>query len=436
MFYILGVLTPRLFSFKIKLFFQAIPMEIKLCEIEYDWNHSKFLVDPFSMPHQPKTVETALALWHEVEDVGNLADFTFKESLKIQAKILSMKISESEKNDFSQMVEFIWRQLYDFMPLLPLEFCKKNRWLLLKEKICWTPQGTIDKKTTFEALADVSDLPVEIRFQIAIKFCLEDRVNALAILMPANYLQKNKEWLPYVAGMDGIPYTKEHFDIRRNRSALKLFEIMMKSRNDLGSQYYWNRLSRKDETEVLKWKHLNIRLIFTNYLNRIQKRVLLRSELCGCLLVTSFLYFEWLHVFEACAKEILKRFVKKADLVVRYPLNISVGLIEQYIGYKKKYIQISAMLLEFVFKEYPTNTLSNDSNKKIINAMCILIQNGKVEFIKDFLKSVNKEWIELQFANCHNDMSDLMMIALDYGIYNHVISLMQMRQLTMYNSLQ
>ena len=63
---------------------------------------------------------------------------------------------------------------------------------LMKDKMHWTSQGTIDKKSTVQALADATDLDVETRFQIAVTFRLEDRVNQLSSQMPTDYLSKNR----------------------------------------------------------------------------------------------------------------------------------------------------------------------------------------------------------------------------------------------------
>ena len=129
-------------------------MEI-LYDLQYNWLQNKIIYDYPEKLYDLATIQAAVNLRYK-DKIGR------EETLKnVQKKLLSMILPVSVKNDVAQKVELIEEQLLKFVELLPPNFLKQSRWSVLKKKIYWTLQATIDKIKTAEALTDAIELNLE-----------------------------------------------------------------------------------------------------------------------------------------------------------------------------------------------------------------------------------------------------------------------------------
>ena len=171
---------------------------------------------------------------------------------ELQQRVALLELPETCKNGVSIKAELIGEQVIEIEGLLPDKFycVNQTKWHFMKAKLHWTWEGTIDKKSTAEAFVDSTDLNAKERFQVAIKFCLEDRINSLSIHMPTNYLQHwlyEGQPLPLIAAMDDTSIARRHFRLEQLRSDCihyfqnrysNLFEILLNEKIYPASCFY------------------------------------------------------------------------------------------------------------------------------------------------------------------------------------------------------
>ena len=183
----------------------------RLLNIKYDWRHCKVIRDSPETLFHLATRKVSLTFWYgESGDIMLLKE-RLKVEKKVREKIISMVLPEPCKESLLQMVELFKYHLQRLLLVLPYEF--KTMSNLLKPKICWTSQGTIDEISTAKALADATEIDVKIRFGIAVIFCLEDRVNALSVEMPQDYLDNNVSFRYLIEAMEDASDARKHFNI-------------------------------------------------------------------------------------------------------------------------------------------------------------------------------------------------------------------------------
>ena len=379
----------------------------ELLNIRYDWLHRRIIYESPQQLYKLAAAKVAVKLYCEVPNKLTGVNEIFR---KVQKNLRLMVIPEKFRTNVELITELMQEQLSKFIKFLPKEFSHKREWRLLKKNICWTSQGTIDKLNTAEALVDASDLDVTLRFQIATLFFLENKINALSIQMPQNYVVKNRDFYDKLSKMDGIPVAKKYFSISEVECDYKIcIKNMLELGNEFGYHYYWHRLSEQERFELLEPKFMNsipswcssfnfqLFIIFT-YCDIEGRLQLLEYEQYRCTLLDSLLDLQLLPIFDECVKEFLEYLT--LDYVVKLIKASAIRIPKSAKLYKKKYVKIGSMLFQHLCKEYSIITIPSHLLDMIFKSLQWLAEEGETELMKLFLDSVNKEWIEEQFNDC------------------------------------
>ena len=381
-----------------------------LMDLNYDWLYNKIIYNSPATLYQQSAVKISICLWRGQESINDIG--TQEIERLMQAKTTLLPLPESTQTDVGQIAKVNEEQLIQLMRLLPDRRFKKKWWILLKDKIVWTSQGTIDQQRTAEALADSADFDVETRFNTAVEFCLEDRINALTLQLPNDYnLIKNKEWVDEIAEMDdGILIAKKHFNIQESLPNYKeSFRKMLKKENYIGCYYYWHRLTDQDKLDFLRPEIVihhsfnssigyNVFFLFAHCDEARKLEILKHHRYCS-ILIGQLSQLRWLPIYEIFVKDVLNFSTKESVVEL---LEFSVQNIGVTITYKNKYVQICAMALHFLSKESSITNLQCQLHVQIINSMLILVREGEIQIVKDFLGSVNHEWIKNPFTLDYN----------------------------------
>ena len=223
--------------------------------LNYDWAHSKIICESPAKPYQFETAKSVLNLWYGALPDLNRISKTVRE---VQNRI-ELILPETCQNYAKQIAELVGEQLTELIKLLNLKnLLTENQisWHFMKDKLHWTLQGSINKKSTAEALAGAIDLNVETRFRIAVTFCLEDRINSLSVYLPTNYVETRRDDLLVIGAMDVDSIARKHFHIKSPASDFteyfqghysSHFTKALREKNDLASAYFWQFLTEQNK---------------------------------------------------------------------------------------------------------------------------------------------------------------------------------------------
>ena len=399
-----------------------------LLNLKCDWLHGKTVRDSPQTLYQLATVKITIALLYE-----DFVDFTAIERKikKVYEKLLLMKLPKRIGNNFGQTIELIGDQLFKFRRLLPDLFPIQNCcWL--RDIICWTSQGTIDKIRTAEELIETSELDVETKFQIAILFRLEDQINKFTTKLPHNFLEKNKKWLLNIAGIDRSSIAK-YFDFGLSETfpdSLECFQKMLEKSNEIGCYFNWKLLSEEEKLYVMTpdfidglYIHVdndsNYMLFLFTQCNKEQKLQLLQNEEYLYILMQQFLGLQWLAVFDVCLIDALNFMTVHSVLKLFYKTTKKVS---STIVDKKTYLEKCETILQFLSKDCSITTLSSASNNLIMNALWVLLQEGEINLVKNFLKSIENVWLAEWFSVCSYDLIYLIMEFFKFGMIEFLMT--------------
>ena len=398
----------------------------KLLDLQYDWLHSKIIF--YSPPTllQLALVKSAVIIYYEEADNFLEEIETYR---KVRNKIQVILIPETLRSHIALMAEIVHNQMKEFTRLLPREFSTNIGWIILREKLHWTSQGTIDKRSTAECLADMNDLDVIIRFRIALEFRLVDKINALAIKIPSKYCMKDREKFRKLVDMDDVTIAKRHFGISERVHDYKYcFKEIIRSGNELGYHYYWQHLSEQEIEDVLQpqfirnldgFYYYKFMLFIFTHCNIERKLQILQDENNCYILVTQLLGFQWLSFFDAFVTDALKRLT--VNSVVKL-LNESVKRMMPTRAYTKKYLQICSLLLQHLCKECSITSLQNCYLDMILECLHIGVEWGELQLVRIFLQSVDNEWIKKQFSDDNCSLRYFILAALKSGMIEVVFS--------------
>ena len=392
-----------------------------LVNLKYDWCRNQIIYNSPAPLRQLATVKAAVSIWYK-EEKWLVVDID-RVHKHLQGNIVPMMLPETIKIKVSEMVELIKNQLYDFLRFLPHECFKQNWWILFRDKISWTTQGTIDYKTSANALVDSVHLDKGTKFKIAAKFFLEDQINNLSIQMPRDYLEKNRNWVFYIVNLNGARIARKHFDIDFSFvDCMDCFKFMLRKGDNYGCCYYWQRLTEEEKLEVLhpsyEFRSFNELFIFTVYDKERRLQVLQDEEYCHDLL-NNLQSLEWFEIFDSCVSDSLEFFSVNSLAGL---FSNCVERIKSTIVYKKKYLHLCKLLLQSFHKQITTS--NENSNRTVIIALDKLVEEGEVKFTKDFLQSASIEWIQKVFSNelLSESLAELLFIFLKCGIIESILT--------------
>ena len=414
-----------------------------LLKVEYDWIHSKFILRSPQKLEELASVKIALRLWNKVdiseenEKSNEIETEIILAKLKVKENIHSMELPEFYEEILLQKSELIVKEWNDLVLTLPSKFRDLQNMLhSLSDKICWTTQGTIDKTTTAKALADATALGVKMRFEIAVNFCLEDRVNALSIKMPKDYLKNNEELRPYINSMHNASIARKHFKIFWFvPSYAECFRGMLLMSNFSACQYFWHYLNNEKKLSFLESSYIidasncYLLFLFTQFDNERRLQILQNEKYC-CMLAKQLLNLEWLFLFDACVKDALR--LLTIDSVVEI-LDESADKLFLETPYEKTYLRICSMLLKFLSKDCSITTLGSKTNDLMVHAMLTLMQNEKVKsrsykhqvevkLVKTFLESVSNDWIRKLYSLRSENFQEFIELSVRFELLEYIIS--------------
>ena len=397
-------------------------MEIFL-GLQFDWLQNKIIYNSPETLYHLTAVKTAVKFWNEEEIVEEIkGEVTTR---NIQKKILSLP--EPLKNKVAQKAELIEEQLLKFVELLPHNFLKQNRWTILKDQICWTSQGTVNKIKTAEALVDATELDMETRFQIAVLFYLKDRINTLSDQMPADYINKNRSWFYKIVSGDANLLANQHLDIVEALFCFNNF-FALKPYNELCCYYYWILLNEHEEYEFMKQESLYdiiYHFSYRDYLmfrfihcDRESRMELIQNENNLYILLEQFLGLRWLHFFNIFAKDVLK--LLSAESLGQL-LDYCMEKSKATIAFKKEYLQICTTILHSLTEKNLITELYYDSTTLIIHTLCHLMEEGEIKKVKDFLQSISGYWIKDYFSIFTDNLVHFITASYKCGLLESVI---------------
>ena len=398
----------------------------ELLELKYDWLHSQIILNSPAKLYQLAIIKIAVSLWYE--EVEWLVEDIYKVNINLQEKISLMILPERFRNNIAQMAELIRNQLRELLEFLPEKFFKHNWWNVLKTNIYWSLQGTIDKKRTTEALTGSIELDVETRFQTAVVFCLEDRIDALSIQMPIDYLKSNADWYDKISAMATLSVSREHFGITEVFSDYKLsFDRMVTIRNELGYHYFWHHLTEQEKLHILESEFVHhcyadhnnnyILFLFTQ-LDENKKLQLLQKDPECLYIMEQLLSLQLLPLFHICANDVLKFLTLESLTYFSFACS---ELLDVSVAYRKNYIEICAMLPQFFSSKSSSHT--NCLIEPVIDSLVNFMREGETNLAKDLLQSISSEWIKRWFTVDSSYLSWFVIKLLKCGLLEFVFNL-------------
>ncbi|WP_264339069.1 hypothetical protein [Wolbachia endosymbiont (group A) of Cydia splendana] len=141
-------------------------------------------------------VKIAITLWNQDDIRALTARFYFR-SLILSERRKEWQVVEDkviEKIPELLLPEPLKKKVLNFIKPIGLEILKwreyhdQNSYLGidLPNELCWTPQGTVDKKETAVVLIKDENLDITRRYRLACIYCLEDDIRELWSKMPEN----------------------------------------------------------------------------------------------------------------------------------------------------------------------------------------------------------------------------------------------------------
>ena len=332
-----------------------------LVNLQYDWTRNKIITDTIPRLFSLVATKIALNLWLIETEIKEI----FTSLRKVQDKIPLLEVPITVAKKIAIKVELIGEQLSEFNDLLPDEYPMLDNWSIIKTKIHWTKQATIDKCSTVEALTDDDEFDLEMRLLIAADCYLEDRINKLFAQLPRGFgrskIEPNFERFVFVGG---CPLAAEHFNIWTSVFDYnkRLNCMLTSSQKEMCYLYHWNHFTEQERLQVSEslYSCHKARLMFfafTNY-DRETKLQLLQDEKCCFLLLQELLQVQWLHMFDAFAENVPKALTLDSILKLLFT---SAEKIETAVVCRKKYVQICGNFLSSICKEFSVSCPSSDS---------------------------------------------------------------------------
>ena len=390
-----------------------------LLNLDYDCLHSQIIYDSPQPLWKLAVVKSAVSLYYaEADDLWETNQMTFQ----VDKKIEILLIPETLRSKIALMSHLIWTQLYDFERALDIKFLTTAGWPILKNNLYWSSQGTIDKWKTAVALTDDDKLDESARFQIALAFCITDKMNSLYKKVPRNCFKNNDSVLEKMSGMDDIPKIKKHFRIPEAHGNYEdSFMKMAQSKNEIACHYYWQRLSEHEKINLEIPDYIHIMFFIFTHSDTERKLQLLQDKRNCYLLLKELLDYQWIFVFDFCIKAGLK--VLSVNFVVKLLNDIAPYAWVKYSNaYTKKRIEICVVILQHFLKEYSVNLLDDDLTNSLLRDLHSLVEVGETRIVKILLESLDHKWIQKQFSKRDNSLKYLVLASIECGMMELIFS--------------
>ena len=391
-----------------------------ILDLKYDIVHNKIIYEAPSPLQQLATVKIAVNIWYEkASDLQNGSQL----QRMMQEKVLLLMLPKKLAENIGLMAELVGEQLIGLSKILDKRINFSSSWFLLRKRIQWTTQGTIDKKRTLESFTDCDDLSLETRFKIASEFYLEDRIHALSFQLPHGFMHNCVESFLSIFVMEGLSTARNTLRCKRTVSGYKrLFRNILLKRNTINEiecYYYWSHLTDQAKYDIVleyKYRHPNISLFSFTELDRELKIQLFNDQHLFFCLLNVLLGLRWFSILAICLKELSN------DLNPIFLFAIFEKCVEKLgvtYAYKKKYAEVCAMLIQSVYYEKPISArLAN-----LAEIVCNLLKYDEMKLIEDILESLSiEDRRETLLQTNWNDLKLLFITFLKHGAINFIVT--------------
>lgn len=162
-------------------------------------------------------VKVVAALWNQDDVRASIATFTYSTTpphIKRRRQWKEIEEKVIEKALHLPLPELLKEKIWGFIKSMGLEIFKWIEYhctgsyfhVDLPNDLCWTPQGTIDRKRIAQMLLKEESLGVIMRYKLACVYCLEDDVRKLWKEIPEDQKESDLNWLSETIDMRDIVY--------------------------------------------------------------------------------------------------------------------------------------------------------------------------------------------------------------------------------------
>ena len=223
----------------------------------------KFVPEP-SLEHFA-LVKIVIALWNRSDVRCSIAKFSFR--LPVWNRLeewQNIEVRVMEKVPRLPLPKFLNERIKSFVRpigiqiLKWIEYHREDHYIQinLPAEICWTPQGTIDKRKTAEILVKEEKLDITIRYNLACIYCLENNISELWSKVPKSF----RESFSYTGRNHGklfIFWEKEMLEKKfglhyhPKSSIQSVFEFSAMCGNKAATEYFLPKLTARERNQSL-----------------------------------------------------------------------------------------------------------------------------------------------------------------------------------------
>ena len=276
------------------------------------------------------------------------------------------------------------------------QFCDMDSFIgLFLNKLCWTPQGSIDKRRTAKDVLECDAFGVEQKFRIACLNCLEEDIEKLFLQLPEEYFkdvqQQEYYWTDYMNRKLGRPVEQEDFRL----TARDGFNYSLYTNNEVAIHYFWSLFGNSEKHRCLlsfaknaleRKRSSNIVLYLFSQLNYDQKCEILKDSSLGYKLARSLLNWRWLFLYIPTLKTISMKIGETNYLRLLYDTIENMSLF----CYRQPYRDIFKMML-------------NDIMPRSIIKQCLEKDRWRIVWTLKQIDEIELVILVLGFASDNNE---------------------------------
>lgn len=370
-----------------------------ILNLKFDLARNKIISNSPPSLQQVATVQIGVKLWHaEVIKIFNF----YEHQRMVQDNLSLLIMPKSLKDKVAQILELIGEQLFRLCRSMEKIFEFRARWLLLRSRICWTSQCTIDKQSTAKNFADCEDLALETRFEIALEFCLETHIEALYRKFSRDYIKRVRDFawhVPSLWVMESSSGIHVRFPLKLMHYYQFHFYIWRFGNSDIVRFIFWEKLAAYEKREIVNALSNfycgcpEIVLFLFTLLNTEQKLDYLQNRKLAFNLLKALLDLIWFPDFVDCIREMTSFLDANSKLLLLHSC-IRVNLWFK-LTYKNKYADICEMLVQQLLLDNCKSAafrLFHSFDCQILkNIVITLLKTEEFSLLKTFLKLMRIE---------------------------------------------
>ena len=274
-----------------------------------------------------------------------------------------------------------------------LKYCME----LILQNVCWTSQGTVNKKRSAEALVDCDKISLKDRLRIACHYCLEDKINKLAMLMPEDAMENENYYCAIMKLFKNINIAKEHFKMTSTLVDYRMYygyliQNCIKYDDENAEailQYCWLQLPKDGQMNSLKnsaylcyYNLENVNIYQFCALKQEEKYHLLHCEDFTLSILKTLVEWRWLPFFLSTLHSVID-FISQDKVInlIEYIINFT-SITELKERYRDTVLQI--------LQTYRTTKLT-EMHKNCENLVWICLEANEIDAVKEILIAATSE---------------------------------------------